>query len=125
LRRLWSILLLALFSFSLGIEAIGPALTADTDSTLPACCRRLGKHHCSMQAMRTTGEAIRSARCSSFPGSFAPALSPLGFVAMPAIALFALRSSSALVRYPARAWGLVSLGGSIHKRGPPSSPSFA
>jgi hypothetical protein len=46
-RRLLAISLLLLFSLPL----IAPlfALQADGGGTLPACCRRNGTHHCSMQ----------------------------------------------------------------------------
>jgi len=46
LRRISAVLLLILFSFSL----LAPALASNADSNLPACCRRAGKHHCSMAA---------------------------------------------------------------------------
>jgi hypothetical protein len=45
LRRSPAILLLALFSFSL----LSPGFFgSDPDANLPACCRRDGKHHCSL-----------------------------------------------------------------------------
>jgi hypothetical protein len=50
LRRLCALLLLALFSLSLiGAAASQP----DEDAGTPACCRRLGKHHCASKAMQT------------------------------------------------------------------------
>jgi len=37
----------------------------DPLSTLPACCRRDGKHHCAMMAMAEAGEDAPSLRASS------------------------------------------------------------
>ncbi len=46
LRRLLSILLLAVFALPLATPLL--ALGQDADAGLPACCRRAGKHHCAM-----------------------------------------------------------------------------
>jgi len=48
LRRLLSIFLVAMF----GLPLVSPllALTAKSESNLPACCRRSGQHHCMMSA---------------------------------------------------------------------------
>ena len=65
-RRILAILLMAVFSFPL----IGPALLAsDTDSNLPACCRRSGSHQCSIMARRSpaAGPAVEAGKCVSFP----------------------------------------------------------
>jgi|SRR5215471_7234640 len=62
-------LLLALFSFSL----IGPAVFADSESQLPACCRRLGLHHCdalqNTDRQQPSASAVKDAspKCSFFP----------------------------------------------------------
>jgi hypothetical protein len=47
LRRLISILLLAVF----GLPVVSPLFAAvqAADAGLPACCRRNGKHHCTMK----------------------------------------------------------------------------
>lgn len=67
MRRTIAALLAALFSFSL----IAPALFASSAGpNLPACCRRDGKHHCSMNAggaQSSSGPALRSSKCSFFP----------------------------------------------------------
>ncbi len=42
-RRIFAILLLTVFSFPLIALPF-----ADSDAAVPACCRRAGKHHCSM-----------------------------------------------------------------------------
>jgi len=51
LRRLCAVLLLAVFSLGL----MAPAFAADADAYLPSCCRRAGKHHCSMTAEPAAG----------------------------------------------------------------------
>jgi len=49
--------------FSLGL--IAPALSADPESQLPACCRRLGQHQCS--AMQGADRNAPGARVSAVP----------------------------------------------------------
>jgi hypothetical protein len=66
MRRFAAILLVAMFSFSL----IAPAALADSASTMPACCRRSGRHHCAnhdSHASSTSDVAVQRARCSEFP----------------------------------------------------------
>ena len=70
MRRVPAIMLVFLFSFSL----IGPALFVDAESSLPACCRRDGKHHCAMMdrdmaQAPTSGLAVDALRtkCPFFP----------------------------------------------------------
>jgi hypothetical protein len=71
LRRISAFLLLLLFSLSL----LSPLLASDSDANLPACCRKGGQHHCSMDAAvehTGSGSGIRSnSRCPMYPG-FAP-----------------------------------------------------
>ena len=66
MRRLSALALLVLFSFSL----FGPAIFAsDPDANLPACCRRAGKHACTMlTGQRSSGPAVQASVCSAFPG---------------------------------------------------------
>jgi len=70
LRHLSAILLLIVFSLS----PIAPLLGADDDSNLPACCRRAGKHHCSMTRHSGANDSVEGAawnnngRCPSYPG---------------------------------------------------------
>jgi hypothetical protein len=67
MRRALASLLLALVSFPL----IAPVFASDAASQLPACCRRDGKHHCSMLAedMETPGPAFQAVRpkCPVYP----------------------------------------------------------
>jgi hypothetical protein len=69
MRRIWATLLLALFGFS----PIIPAMSAvDAESTLPACCRHNGAHHCVISkdnARSGGGPTVQSARCPSFPSA--------------------------------------------------------
>ena len=66
MRRIWASLLLTISALSL----IAPAVTAvEAQSTLPACCRRNGRHHCSIRDRQAPDGGIRlqSARCPLFP----------------------------------------------------------
>lgn len=71
MRRALSILLLTLFSVSLAAPVL-LALGA-SESNLPACCRRDGKHGCSInkQARPAEGAAVSRAavRCALFPAA--------------------------------------------------------
>jgi len=64
MRRVWATLVLVLFSFSL----IGPLVSANVQSGVPACCRRAGKHHCAMAGDASAshadsqGAALRASR---------------------------------------------------------------
>ena len=77
LRRVSAVALLLLFSTSL----IPVALFADSESNLPACCRRHGKHGCAMAGMmdmqsesNTSAGVKPRTVCHSFPkGDLAPA----------------------------------------------------
>jgi hypothetical protein len=88
LRHLSAILLLIVFSLS----PIAPLLGADDDSNLPACCRRGGKHHCSMiRHSGSSSDSVEGAalnnngRCPSYPG-FAPGTFPIVAGVAPAAA---------------------------------------
>lgn len=84
MRRALSILLVLFF-------ALGPlavTLTAEDDTSLPACCRRHGTHHCAMQmavaASADSGKtSVRSpSTCPRFPHSTAlTRTNPQAFVA--------------------------------------------
>jgi hypothetical protein len=119
MRRVCAALLLSLFSFSL----IGPALFADGNSKLPACCRKDGKHHCSMANMEEQGSdaAIKSAgsKCPLFPaGGVFPASGKIA-ATHPARLIFAAVASHSASHAQREAQYRVSFSRAWQKRGPP------
>jgi hypothetical protein len=63
MHRIVAMLLMAV----LGISGAGAGVFADAAAKVPACCRRGGKHHCTSPGEATSGPALQSARCPSFP----------------------------------------------------------
>jgi hypothetical protein len=124
MRRISATLLLAV----LGFAAVIPLVIADPDFSRPACCRRDGKHQCTMMTAQqessseSSGPVLRAARttCPYFPSSgavnaYAGATKP---EAAPAF-------SASLVRYPfSRAQSSARYRTYFHrthqKRGPPT-----
>jgi hypothetical protein len=126
MRRVPAILLV----FLLGFPLIGPALFADAESNLPACCRRDGKHHCGMTDRDvadapSSGVAVDAlrAKCPFFPNG--GAVVPHSETALPAGSQTA--GISIVVRVATAPQGdagyRISFDRSHHKRGPPSLPS--
>jgi hypothetical protein len=116
--RFLASLLLALFSFSL----ISPALLADADSNLPACCRRAGLHHCFLTSQRTgpTGPSLNAARCPDFPGVRAvTAPGKLAGLAKTSQAVFAASISHPAAHAQTEARYRISYSRAGQKRGPP------
>jgi len=128
LRRLLSILLLAMF----GLPVVSPLFALSTmDATrLPACCRRDGKHHC-MENMADRGNLTQSGtqftapaeKCPYCPSALVATHSEL--LAPPvASAVFAsLVSHPAGVAQTESMWR-ISRDRSRQKRGPPVSSSL-
>jgi hypothetical protein len=120
MRRVWATLLTLLFSLSLIIPAVS---AADAESSLPACCRRNGTHHCSLSKGGTessSGPAVQPTRCSLYPS--AKGL-PTGRTA--AVAKASERIFAGLVAHPAtrrqtEARYRISFSRTRQKRGPPS-----
>ena len=120
MRRVPAILLLAVFSLSL----IGPALFADTDTNLPACCRRDGQHHCDMMSTRTDSASDLSMHTSARRCPFFPKTGALLPHAGPALPTASQSLSAVLLvdrhisahKEPGHP---VALALSHHKRGPP------
>jgi hypothetical protein len=51
------------------------ASTSDPYKNLPACCRRLGKHHCMMvmqEQVSSTGVSVPAEKCPMFPKGILP-----------------------------------------------------
>jgi len=123
-RRLFAILLVALFSFSL----IAPALSSGAETNVPECCRRAGKHHCSLGS----GSALPSGpvfnaggHCPLYPDSLLPTSVPTTFLAIFALALlFPAATEGAFRHGMAARFGSLFSARSHLKRGPPFFPSF-
>lgn len=127
LRRILCILL---FSATL-FPTVAPALTTGAmgQSMLPACCRRGGKHHCSMspeeqaRMMRDLSDQIRASappmQCPYRQSSVAPAHLQV-FVAAVNASQGALRLHSPSAAAQAECLRRISFDRSRQKRGPPS-----
>ncbi len=122
MSRFLASLLLALFSWSL----ISPAALAETDSNVPACCRRTGLHRCKIvsQGTGSAGAGIDAARCPQFPGVRAlPAAAKLSGLTKSSQAFY-----TSIVGHPAthaqtEALYRISYSRAGQKRGPPVSLS--
>jgi hypothetical protein len=100
------------------------SLLADSESNLPACCRRNGAHHCTMMAEMARdfagqGPAFRTAACRC---PFQKALTPIGrLTTYPAASatVYASVLSHPAVHLQTFVSGLISKSRSHQKRGPP------
>jgi hypothetical protein len=63
-QRVSAVLLLVLFSFSL----IGTPALNNSESNLPECCRRDGKHHCALSSMAVSMMQDGETQDASGPG---------------------------------------------------------
>lgn len=68
MRRALSILLVLLF----GAGPVSFAFNSSDEASVPACCRRLGAHHCAMDSRQSAGASGNAAvkarsRCPQFP----------------------------------------------------------
>ena len=126
-RRLLPILLLA----SLILPLLAPLLAfgQSTESGLPACCRRSGKHHCAMSMAEKSQAAAQDTvpkwtapteRCPYCPASFAPGHYQETFAAPPAQAFYADVSSHPAGVAQTECKRRISRDRSRQKRGPPS-----
>ena len=119
LRRISAILLLLLF----GLSLLSPLFGSDGDTNLPACCRRGGKHHCSMDSgSGTTGPAWRAnGRCPSYPGFGAGTMQLVAGVTPSTSASFELAAHQASCNsFELRVLSSLCLRAHA-KRGPPAS----
>ena len=120
MRRALALLLLVGFSFPL----IAPALTAPPDeSTLPACCRRAGAHHCAMGDVTAVVPARShsiAAKCPCCPFGRVALTLPHAFAALSATPSAALAAGPAIPVRDAEAGYRISADRTRHKRGPPT-----
>ena len=117
MRRAAAGLLLSVFGFSL----IAPALIAE-ESNLPACCRRLGAHHCALASANSTGQELSAIqeKCPTYPTA---RVSPQSFLTMlltPPEVIFASIVSHPAVHARTEARYRVSFSRARQKRGPPA-----
>jgi hypothetical protein len=124
LRKLLSILLLALFGLPLASPLF--ALGAKTSTAVPSCCRRNGVHHCNEpKAAQQSGNQFGSVaeKCPFTPASMAsthPNLMTPGVAA----AIYAAVVSHPTGTAQAESKRRVSADRSRQKRGPPASLSL-
>jgi hypothetical protein len=117
-------LLLFVFSLSLIPTAV---FAGSSTSNIPACCRKDGKHGCSMSGMRASEQhashtSLKSvARCASFPKSVY--LAPDGKAVAPPASGVSVETVLALVGLTEQAeiHRSVSFSRAWQKRGPPAS----
>jgi len=122
MRRTLASILAAVVSFPL----IAPLLCADSDAQLPACCRRGGKHHCSMMAVggghTSPGPAFSAfqPKCPNYPA--ANTVSRKTGVALPGAsqATFSLLFSRPALLLGTLDRGSVWRGGALLTRAPPA-----
>jgi hypothetical protein len=124
MRRALTILLLAIFSFSL----MAPALLAEDESNLPACCRRHGKHECGMKMVTarppvSSGPSINSTKrpCPEYPKGAGTWFSSTLFLSRVEVshglaAVFTACEQDQTARHNSR-----RAVGSVQQRGPPSN----
>src|SRR5271154_5425521 len=121
MRRALASLLLAVFS----VPLIVPVLLANTDSDLPACCRRSGQHHCAMAGMadKAAASAGRPAqpKCPLFPKSGTAMVSFHAVFLGPSPQIGAPPVSPSANPKTNEDSPQIALRGSTQKRGPPSS----
>jgi len=128
MRRLISLSLILVFSWMLIASAFAPG----AEASLPACCRRNGKHHCMTRMMMEpelaespgTHLSAPSEKCPFFPKGRLFIPTSVHFVALPANGTF----YAALQSHPAccaqtEAQFRISFDRSRQKRGPPAIPS--
>jgi hypothetical protein len=121
MRRAFVSILLASLSFPL----IAPLLIADTESNLPPCCRRNGKHHCAMMATvegASSGRAFRAIqpKCPCFPAANTVPANPNAALLRSLPEFSALLFSRPAGQARTAAGYRISFNRSRQKRGPPA-----
>ncbi|HEY6448950.1 MAG TPA: hypothetical protein VIY53_21025 [Acidobacteriaceae bacterium] len=118
MRRALALLLLVGFSFPL----IAPLFaSAPSEASLPACCRRNGKHHCAMGASVVVSSryATVAAQCPYSPFAGLAFMLPHGFTGHAQLAAEVQAPGPAAIVRDAEAGYRISFDRSRQKRGPP------
>ncbi len=126
LRRLLPILLLAAFLLPMFAPLL--AFGQSSESQLPACCRRMGKHHCAMTMAEKSQSAMNTApwwtapvdRCPYCPASVAPGHFDETLASAPAQAIYAEMVSHPSGVAQTESKRRIAQDRSRQKRGPPS-----
>ena len=121
MRRILSLAMLLVFCFPL----IAPLFASGPETSLPACCRRDGAHHCSMGTAMlgmqggTRWSSLQS-KCPNYPKAVTVAGVGHWFLVKPQMQ-FADVVAHPSARPQTEARYRISFGRSRQKRGPPSS----
>lgn len=122
MRRAWAAILVVLFSYPL----IAPAFASlPSDSELPACCRRNGKHHCAMYMAQMMLGQLSSRfvtvqeKCPYAPFARCPLMLPHSFPPPARRAVEGPAEGPTATVRAAEAGYRISADRARHKRGPP------
>jgi hypothetical protein len=106
-----------------GFSPVAPAFLTNDNSDVPACCRRLGAHHCSLIAKQLpVGVALKGVcdRYGRFPAVPAPPEYSKAAFAGVSRTLFAAVASRSTTAEQGQILYRVSFSRSRQKRGPPT-----
>jgi len=119
MRRATSLVLILFFSLLL----MAPVFARDPETSLLACCRRHGAHHCAMVMAEgstgTSGVASLSERCPCFPAATCAAHSS-PFQPAAGRQFYSPDARAFLIPLHSEAGFPLAFFGSHQKRGPPS-----
>ncbi|MBL8212829.1 MAG: hypothetical protein JNK87_19095 [Bryobacterales bacterium] len=119
--RLIALTLLLVFSSELTLPLLLGAAVSNPEEQLPACCRRDGKHGCSMNRPRKDRPTVRGV-CSEFRVRKAtPATLPSAAVAVSAVTMASLEPSAERMSSYATPLRSSTLPRTHAGRGPPSA----
>ena len=120
MRRLLAAAALAWINFTLVYMAISFAFGAGPVSSLPMCCRRDGKHACSLIAQSPfSGPTFQAARCPLYPGARAVPAQAKASGLNPFVTVHAAIASRAAAQPRTKARYRMSYSRAGQKRGPP------